>query len=145
MTNSVSNLDITTKEVKVDNIQKLKDKEKFEATDHSEFDFEERLVHSDNNSGEWLWGLGLIALGLVLFFRPFGGLFLHNWWALFIFIPGLIKLFKGIQGNQDQLAAGFFMTLIGAIFLFGLSWGLMWPFFLILGGICAISGAVKSR
>lgn len=129
----------------MDEIQQLKDKEKSDSHSGDEWGMGSEAVVEQDKSNEWVWGIALIAIGVLLFLRPITGIMFTNWWALFLIIPGALKLFGALQGNgdNDQLAGGFFMLLIGSVFLFGLSWALIWPFFLIFGGFCVIRGIVK--
>lgn len=105
-----------------------------------------------------LWGgVALLAVGVYLLFDNLGVNFLsfrwlginvriiHNWWALFIVVPGLIILRNTYAAYQSagaltrhtrsQLVAGGLMTLVGLVFMFGLSMGSMWPLLLIGAGV----------
>lgn len=95
-------------------------------------------------------GLVLVGVGVIFLLTNVAGLALDNWWALFIFIPAVKQLsgaWNSYQRNgrltssgRNSLSSGLFWGLIGSAFLFNLNWGFVWPFFLIIGGICALVG-----
>ena len=97
-------------------------------------------------------GLVLIAIGVLVLLRDFGGMRLHNWWALFILIPGLISLWGAIEAlwRDRALTQTVRAGVIGAcypvavalIFLLGLSWAHLWPVFVILPGVQMVSAAL---
>jgi len=97
-------------------------------------------------------GLLLIAVGAFMLLREFGGLRLHNWWALFILIPGLLSLWSAFEAflRQRALTRAVRGGLIGAcypvavalIFLLDLSWADWWPVFVLLPGLTMISAAL---
>ena len=77
-----------------------------------------------NNGWGWLLliGLGLMLMGGV----QFPNLGLHNWWALFILVPGLKDLGRAMQG-KGSLWSGVILTFIALTFLVGLSWSYFLP------------------
>jgi peptidoglycan/LPS O-acetylase OafA/YrhL len=92
----------------------------------------------------------LVILGIVLMVRnltdfDFGN---FNWWALFILIPAAGSLASAWRTYQNEgrlseaargpLVVGLMFLLAAAIFLFNLSWGTMWPVFLIIIGLGAL-------
>ena len=107
-------------------------------------------------SGPMLGGLVLIAVGVIFLLVNTGifslGVLPHNWWALFFLLPifGILgNLFRSYQ-RQDgsfryaaasQLIGLAVLTLIMFVFLFGWSWGKIWPAFIIIAGIGALSRA----
>lgn len=68
-----------------------------------------------------------------------------NWWALFILIPavGALANVWSIYQSKGHLPAaargplvfGVAMLLVAGIFLLELSWGTLWPLFLIVVGV----------
>jgi hypothetical protein len=94
--------------------------------------------------------IALIVIGVVFLLRNFDVVdFGSNWWALFILIPIAYSLSTAWRRRRENAgkfppaargaligAAG--MTVVMVIFLFGLSWGMMWPVFLIIGGMAMI-------
>lgn len=106
------------------------------------------------SSGAMWGGLALIAVGVIFLLVNIGvfslGRLPDNWWALFILLPifGILgNLFRAYQ-RQDgsfrsavasQLVGLAILTLIMFVFLFGLNWGKIWPAFLIIAGIGALS------
>jgi hypothetical protein len=109
-------------------------------------------------SGSWIGGAALIALGIIFLLQN-AGLdipFLRNWWALFILFPAVSSLTRAWQAYQSNgqrftgpvsgsLTGGLALMLVAATFLFGLSWSLIWPIFLILAGLGALIKGIASR
>ena len=68
-----------------------------------------------------------------------------NWWALFILIPAmsfLVNAWSVFQAERrlsaavrGPLVSGVALLLVTSIFLFDLSWGTLWPLFLIIIGV----------
>ncbi|MCP4423676.1 MAG: hypothetical protein GY803_04205 [Chloroflexi bacterium] len=133
-----------------ENIESLKEAEK--ANDDFAYENESEqnshVHHSWRDRSNWLPGVILIAIGAVFLFTNLTGFHLHNWWALFILIPALSnfgnawgsyqrhgRLTKSARGS---LTGGMILTLIASAFLFSLDWGLIWPLFLIIGGVSAL-------
>lgn len=99
----------------------------------------------------WMPGLLLILIGAFFLLRNFTGYQLENWWALFILIPA-VGNFSGAYESyresgtlnrhaRNQLFWGFFFTLLSGSFLLAVDFGLIWPIFLILGGLGMLLGA----
>lgn len=116
--------------------------------DISELKEKEKESTTINYSNNWIGGLILVAIGVIFLLANTTGFQLHNWWALFILIPALANfgnawrhyqtdghLSKGATGS---LTGGLILTLVASAFLFNLDWGLIWPVFLIIGGIGAL-------
>jgi hypothetical protein len=91
----------------------------------------------------WIPAVVLICVGLAFLVRNYFGQEIHNWWALFILIPSFILAQRGYSSLQAGRNAEAFGQLSGAlvlaglivIFLFGFSFGPLWPIFLIIGGL----------
>lgn len=96
--------------------------------------------------GSWLWGLVLVALGVILGVNALGiakiDVFFPGWWTLFIIVPCLIGLIT------DEHKAGPLVGLvIGVCFLlsslgvlsFSVLWKLMLPAILIVVGLAVIA------
>ncbi len=87
-------------------------------------------------------GISIILVGGVLFLRNIFGFEFENWWVLFMLIPlgGMgMKMWELYQAN-GRISTGLIIAMSGVaitavIFLFNLSWGLMWPIFFMLGGV----------
>lgn len=68
-----------------------------------------------------------------------------NWWALFILLPAagfLNNAWRIYQAEgkltvavRSPLVGGVTLLLVAGFFLFDLSWGLLWPLFLIVIGV----------
>jgi uncharacterized membrane protein YhaH (DUF805 family) len=86
----------------------------------------------------------LILIGAFLFARNLFDFDLGNWWALLILIPAVGSLadvwrIYRAEGRlsaaaRGPLVAGLALLLVTVIFLFGLSWGTLWPLFVIIVG-----------
>ena len=95
-------------------------------------------------------GLGFILLGLLFLLRNFDIItFGRHWWALFFLIPITFLLSevlhqrKRSQGKFPPEARGSLIGLVTlltlmVIFLFGLNWGVVWPVFIIIGGLSVL-------
>ena len=129
-------------------IDSLKEAEKANEQDYKneyETDTRSSSQHGDAN---WVPGIILIAIGVIFLFTNLTGFHLNNWWALFILIPA-VKNFGSAWGSYQRhgrftksargsLTGGMILSLIASAFLFNLDWGLIWPIFLIIGGISAL-------
>ena len=102
----------------------------------------------------WVPGLILIGLGLIFLLNNTTGYYINNWWALFILIPAIGSFSKAADIMRSEggftsqawgaLAGGIIFTLVASAFLFNLDWGLIWPVFLIIGGLGMFLGALRS-
>lgn len=106
-------------------------------------------------SSSAMWGgLVLIAIGVIFLLVNTGvfsfGNLPQNWWALFILIPiaGIVaNIFRAYQRDDgsfrgivaSQLIGAGVLALVMFVFLFGLDWGKIWPAFLIIAGLGALS------
>jgi hypothetical protein len=100
--------------------------------------------------------IALIIIGAVFLLRNLDIIRLgRNWWALFMLIPIAYSLASAWRRRRESvgkftpevrnsLIGAVTLTVVMAIFLFGLSWGAMWPVFLIIGGVAMIFGAWSS-
>ncbi len=109
---------------------------------------EERRAWRNSRPFNWVWGAVLILIGLILLLQNLTGMFLFNWWALFILIPAFMA-FSAAWGNyqsngrltktgRSSLIGGGALTIITVIFLFNLNFGYLWPILLILGGVSVL-------
>lgn len=136
-----------------DNIKELKDieRETLDAEDKER----EQLEESGGSSMSWIPGLVLIGVGAIFLLNNFTDFRLDNWWALFILIPAFgslgnfIRAYRAQGGINDEargsLIGSMILFFVTAIFLFGLNWGLVWPVFLIIGGIGVLLSAFLGR
>ncbi len=102
--------------------------------------------------GGWIGGAVLILIGLVFLLRNTTAFELENWWALFILIPAFGAFASAWNGYQNSgrftsavrgpLIGGLIMLFVSMAFLFGLDFGLLWPVFLILGGLALLFTAL---
>ena len=126
-----------------ESIDNLKDAEK-EAMQMEE----SRPRRVQRQSGSLTGGLILIGIGTVFLLSQLTGWYIQNWWALFIFIPAVLKLnevWQSYQANgrfnaetRGSLIGALLLTMVGAFFLFNISWNLFWPLLLILFGVSAL-------
>jgi hypothetical protein len=107
--------------------------------------------HGWHGGQTWLPGIVLIMIGTVFLLRNVAGFDLDNWWALFILFPALSNLSSAYshyrsggftREARSHLFWGFFMILLATSFLLELDFGLLWPAFLILGGLGILLGAL---
>lgn len=96
-----------------------------------------------------LWGIALIALGIVLGINVLGiadiEIFFDGWWTLFIIIPCLMGLFtKGDKmGNIFGLLLGVGLLLAAqGVFSFDLFWKLLIPAIIVVIGVRIIFGTI---
>lgn len=93
-------------------------------------------------------GLMLVLLGVFFLIGNLTGTRPDNWWAFFILIPAFAKFSHAWQSYQAHgritnttrhgLTAGLILTVVALVFLFNISWSLVWPVFLIIIGISAL-------
>lgn len=116
---------------------------------------EDKAAEESGHCGAWVPGLILIGLGAFFLLRNFTDFRLDNWWALFILIPafGSFGNFARVYRQSGRLSGeargsligGLILTFIAATFLFSWDWGVVWPIFLIIGGVGALlSGLLGS-
>jgi cation transport ATPase len=116
-------------------------------TSRKEKKMNENAVENRNNM---ILGAIFILIGLIFLTQNISGFdfWNWNWWALFILLPALASLNRAweiyrAQGQANEamrgpLVGGLVLLLAAAIFLFDLSWGTLWPLFLILFGLGAL-------
>jgi hypothetical protein len=90
-------------------------------------------------------GLLLVSLGVLFLGAELGIWTDLRWWALFLIVPGLVKLSaiwadSAQRGESIGIASkgacrSLFLVGLGLIFLFNLDFGVIWPLFFILPGI----------
>ena len=100
----------------------------------------------------WMAGGALILLGIIFMAQNLGAFYLRNWWALFILIPAIgsfAAAWNSYQANgrltaagRGSLVGGGVLVMIAAAFLFSLDFGLLWPVFLIVGGLVVLLNAL---
>ena len=105
---------------------------------------EQQAVDTNHNWG----GFILIGLGVIFLLNNLEVFHLHNWWALFILMPAIANFGTAWRSYQRHgrlthkargaATGGVILTLVAGTFLFGWSWSIMWPIFLIVGGLSAI-------
>lgn len=105
-----------------------------------------------NRKQSWVPGVVLILIGGVFLLRNYAGFELNNWWALFILFPAVGNFSSAIESYREEgrlkrsargsLFWGAFFTLLSASFLLSLDFGLIWPAFLIIGGLAMLFGAL---
>jgi hypothetical protein len=105
--------------------------------------------------GSWVWGLILVALGVLFLLRNFGVPIPENWWAVFLILPGLGVLWAAwrmyqhegrVTGSATGTAiVGAILIVFGVSFLAGFDWGVLWPVILIALGISVVGGGNRRR
>lgn len=107
---------------------------------------ERRKNRREHHGGEWILGIVLIGLAVIMLLDNQKIYTLNNWWALFILIPALGSLGNAWRTAQSDggrfnrqarssLIVGLGFLLVTAMFLFSLSWTVMGPFLLALAGV----------
>ena len=105
----------------------------------------------DGPQSRIIGALVLIGLGVFFLLQQSGLINMDfAWWSLFILIPGLALLASGVMSYsragyltneaRGRITGGVMATLVGAIFLFDLDWGKVWPVFLIVPGLFMLFG-----
>lgn len=96
-----------------------------------------------------LWGIVLMAVGVILALKMFGitnaDIFFDGWWTLFIIIPSAVGLFTETKktGSILGIALGVFMLLCCQEVL---SWKLLAPaIFVVLGLKLALTGLMGNK
>ncbi len=102
----------------------------------------------------WLWGVVLIALGVILGVNALGiahiDIFFPGWWTLFIIVPCFIGLFNendGKTGNLIGIGIGVCL-LLGSLDVvnFSVIWKLIVPIVLVIIGLSLLfKDALKSK
>ena len=118
----------------------------------SDYDHASPAQHSARglDEGKLKGGLVLIGLGTYFLLQRLVPDFDFNWWALFIFVPGVyiltrLAFAKWFEGSipselREKGFGGLMLTLVGSMFLFELDWGTFWPLFLIVPGLAILLG-----
>lgn len=130
-----------------DHIKALKDAEKSVDVDDT-YGASERTVKPHQDDASLMTGIVLIVVGGLFLLNTLNGFVLNNWWALFILIPALKNLsstWRSFQrhgrfthASRGSLIGGLILSLVSLTFLFNLSWGMIWPIFLIIIGFGSI-------
>lgn len=105
---------------------------------------------STNRHGALAGGIVLIGLGVIFLLQNYGLFYIGNWWALFILLGtagAWGSAWHIYQNNGNRITSavsgafigGLFPLTVALIFLFNLNWGVMWPVFLIIAGVSALS------
>jgi cell wall-active antibiotic response 4TMS protein YvqF len=84
------------------------------------------------------FALSIIVVGLILLLRNLEVIRLgHRWWALFFLIPIAYLMSDLLQGRQNRRTLIGLVAIISimVIFLLGVSWSIVWPVFIIIGGL----------
>jgi len=95
-------------------------------------------------SFQWVAALVLIALGVIFLLQETGSIALGDkWWVIFLLLPAAGLFYEawqryrvdGLAQSGGQLLAGVILVVVALTFLLNWNWGLIWPLFLILGGL----------
>lgn len=99
-----------------------------------------------------MWGLGLIAIGVIFLLAEMEVLSLDNWWALFILIPAFSSFFAAYElfrrsGRfsitvRGSLMSGLIILATALMFLLKADWGEWWSIYVILGGLWILSNGI---
>jgi cation transport ATPase len=106
--------------------------------------------NTDKNRNNMVLGAIFILIGVVFMLQNITNFDLGNWnwWALFILLPAFGSLGRAwniyrAEGQANEamrgpLVGGAALLLVTTILLFDLSWGMLWPLFLIIFGVGAL-------
>jgi hypothetical protein len=109
------------------------------------------------NDSSLYTGLGFIIVGVIFLLRNLDIItFGRNWWALFFLIPISYLLRDVLRYRRDDnrkfpsKARGSLIGLISVstvmlIFLFGMNWGMIWPVFIVIGGLSLILASMGRK
>ncbi len=99
------------------------------------------------SSGQALFGLALVALGVLFLAQNYLGVPIDNWWAALILVPALGSFWAAwiawrLTGNgyaaAGPVTGGLLMLAFALIFLLNLSWSQIWPVFIVILGVGAL-------
>ena len=106
---------------------------------------EERHARRGSSGTAWVGGIVLIVLGIIFLLGNVRGLYLNNWWALFILIPAVGSFADAWnvyrqagrfnRRARGALISGCVFLLITAAFLFNWNWAVVLPVLLIIWGV----------
>ncbi len=98
-----------------------------------------------NPNNNWTLGIALIILGGLFLLDTFDivPIQLHNWWAVFILVPGLNMAVDGFRAyrNNGRAASrrsgfwGLVLIVVAFTFFFDISWAFIMPALLIGAGL----------
>ncbi len=83
-------------------------------------------------------GLAIAIIGLILLLRNLDVIRIgHRWWALFFLIPIAYLLSDVVRRRENRRSMVGLVTLVAlmVIILLGVSWSIMWPIIIIIGGL----------
>lgn len=101
---------------------------------------------------QWVWGLVLIFGGAILLVQNLTDVHIinaGNWWVVFIIVPGINLIITGLgryrrgRHRGSSIIWGGLLVLFGLSFLFDVNFDLVWPVFLIAGGILLLFGSKR--
>jgi hypothetical protein len=106
---------------------------------------ENKILGQDNSDNNWALGIALIILGSLFMLDTFDilNINLHNWWAIFILIPGLNMAVKGWREYRETYSSssrntgfwGLVLIVLAIAFFFNISWNLIFPIGLVGVGV----------
>lgn len=115
-----------------------------------------RMDRVSGNRDNWIAGLMITGVGVILLMQTLGIYTLRNWWALFILLPAIgaftaaWKAYRSADGHltlasRGALIGGLFLTTIAVAFMFNLNLTIVGPLLLILAGLGLILNFVARR
>ena len=112
-------------------------------------------MNGANNNFSWLQGLIMVGIGTAFLVGVYTDFELRNWWAYFMLIPIFATFANAVNeyrshgyftpAARGSIFTGASISLVAAIFIFGLSWQILWPAVLILVGLSMIFGQWGQR
>jgi cation transport ATPase len=98
----------------------------------------------DSGSFQWIAAVVLILLGVIFLLQQTGAIVLgDNWWVVFLLLPAAGLFYDAWQRYQagamhrawGQVLGGVILIVIALTFFFNWNWDMIWPVFLIVGGV----------
>jgi hypothetical protein len=108
------------------------------------------MMEKKERGNRLVWGVLLVAVGIVLYLRSMGWIGLtFNWWALFILMPvaGLLAAagaaIRQAGGRLNSAARGSLgsaaiILTVAILLMFGFDWGIWWPLMLLVPGLSTL-------
>ena len=117
--------------------------------------FARRQARRERHTGRYFGvtgGMVLLLVGLILLLQNMGLVVPKNWWALFFLLPAIWFFIGAYDSYQDYgrltrgtaaaFAIGILILVMTGILLLGIDFGLLWPIFLIVGGLILLGSAL---
>lgn len=102
----------------------------------------DNATFNSSSASTYVVGGAVILMGVIFLITNMGGRTPQNWWAVFMYVPAILILAQAYSVRQKtgslnggSLIGALSIIVVATIFLLNLSFGTVWPVFIILGGI----------